>query len=161
MLGTQIDDASASINSSSLSGEWVVNIDFDSEGTKAFADVTRELYANQSTPPTDQFAIVLDGLVISAPRVINPILDGNAQITGSFTQEQAETLANQLKYGALPLAFDVGEVQQISPTLGDDQLHAGLLAGPARPAARGALLAAVLPRPRHRDDRLPRRRRRS
>ena len=51
------------------------------------------------------------------------------QITGSFTQTDATDLANVLKYGALPLAFDRGEVQQISPTLGSDQLHAGLLAG--------------------------------
>ena len=57
------------------------------------------------------------------------IPSGNAQITGSFTQQDATDLANVLKYGALPLAFDRGEVQQISPTLGKDQLHAGLLAG--------------------------------
>ena len=74
-------------------------------------------------------AIVLDGLVVSAPRINEAITAGNAQITGSFTQTDATDLANVLKYGALPLAFDRGEVQQISPTLGSDQLHAGLLAG--------------------------------
>ncbi len=134
VLGTQIDNASASLNPTT--GEWAVDIDFDSEGTKAFAEITRDLVDNPE--PTNQFAIVLDGLVISAPRVINPILDGNAQITGNFTQDDATTLGNQLKYGALPLAFDVGEVQQISPTLGDDQLRAGLIAG-----ALGLLLVVV------------------
>jgi preprotein translocase subunit SecD len=129
VLGNQITDAGAVLNTASGLSEWAVNIAFNSDGTKAFADTTRALYANQSNPPTDQFGIVLDGLVISAPRVNEPILDGKPQITGSFTQEQATTLANQLKYGALPLAFEVGEVQQISPTLGTDQLHAGLLAG--------------------------------
>ena len=127
VLGTNIDGASAALNPSSLSSEWVVNIDFDAEGTKKFAEVTKDLVDN--TPPTNQFAIVLDGLVVSAPAVQGAIVDGNAQISGSFTQQEAETLANQLKYGALPIAFDLGEVQQISPTLGSDQLKAGLLAG--------------------------------
>jgi preprotein translocase subunit SecD len=79
--------------------------------------------------PQNQVAIVLDGLVVSAPRIISAITAGNAQITGNFTQTDSSDLANVLKYGALPLAFDSGEVQQISPTLGSDQLHAGLLAG--------------------------------
>jgi preprotein translocase subunit SecD len=77
----------------------------------------------------NQVAIVLDGLVVSAPRINEPIPSGNAQITGSFSQVEAQDLANVLKYGALPLAFDRGEVQQVSPTLGADQLNAGLLAG--------------------------------
>ncbi len=126
-LGTNIDGAQATLNPQSLSGEWSVNIDFDAEGTKAIAALTKDLIDNPA--PTNQFAIVLDGLVVSAPVVQGAIIDGNAQITGSFTQEEAETLANQLKYGALPLAFDIGEVSQISPTLGSDQLRAGLLAG--------------------------------
>jgi len=72
---------------------------------------------------------VLDGLVVSAPSIREAIPSGNAQITGSFSQVEAQDLANVLKYGALPLAFDRGEVQQVSPTLGADQLNAGLLAG--------------------------------
>jgi preprotein translocase subunit SecD len=79
--------------------------------------------------PLNQVAIVLDGLVVSAPRINEAIPSGNAQITGSFSQVEAQDLANVLKYGALPLAFDRGEVQQVSPTLGADQLSAGLLAG--------------------------------
>ena len=67
--------------------------------------------------------------MVSAPSIREAIPSGNAQITGSFTQTQAQDLANVLKYGALPLAFDRGEVQQVSPTLGSDQLHAGILAG--------------------------------
>ena len=79
--------------------------------------------------PQNQVAIVLDGVVVSAPRINEAIPSGNAQITGSFTQQDATDLANILKYGALPLAFDRGEVQQVSPTLGAEQLRAGLLAG--------------------------------
>jgi preprotein translocase subunit SecD len=72
---------------------------------------------------------VLDGLVVSAPSIREAIPSGEAQITGSFSQVEAQDLANVLKYGSLPLAFDRGEVQQVSPTLGADQLEAGLLAG--------------------------------
>jgi preprotein translocase subunit SecD len=79
--------------------------------------------------PQNQVAIVLDGLVVSAPVINEAIPSGNAQITGSFTQVEAADLANVLKYGALPLAFDRGEIQQVSPTLGSEQLEAGLLAG--------------------------------
>jgi preprotein translocase subunit SecD len=79
--------------------------------------------------PANQVAIVLDGLVVSAPVINEAIPSGNAQITGNFTQVEAQDLANVLKYGALPLAFDRGEVQQVSPTLGSEQLRAGILAG--------------------------------
>ncbi len=126
VLGRQVSKASAAINQTSGSG-WYVLLNFDNEGTKAFADLTTRV--TKLTPPLNEVAIVLDGLVVSAPRINEPITAGNAQITGSFGQAEAEDLANVLKYGALPLAFDRGEVQQISPTLGADQLQAGLLAG--------------------------------
>ena len=98
-----------------------------SEGAKKFADSTTALSAQEA--PNDQFAIVLDGVVISAPSVNEAILGGSAVISGSFTADEARGLAQVLKYGALPVSLDVDEVQQISPTLGNDQLHAGLLAG--------------------------------
>ena len=79
--------------------------------------------------PQNQAAIVLDGLVVSAPRINEAINSGSAQITGNFTQTDATDLSNKLKYGALPLALTVQEINQVSPTLGSDQLHAGLLAG--------------------------------
>jgi preprotein translocase subunit SecD len=100
---------------------------FNGEGTKAFGALTNRVTTLAS--PLNQVAIVLDGLVVSAPRINEAIPSGNAQITGSFSQLEAQDLANVLKYGALPLAFDRGEVQQVSPTLGADQLSAGLLAG--------------------------------
>ena len=100
---------------------------FNGEGTTAFGNITARV--TKLTSPQNQVAIVLDGLVVSAPVIREAIPSGNAQITGSFTQTEAQDLANVLKYGALPLAFDRGEVQQVSPTLGSDQLHAGLLAG--------------------------------
>jgi preprotein translocase subunit SecD len=104
-----------------------VSLTFNGEGTSAFGALTSRVTSLAS--PLNQVAIVLDGLVVSAPSINEAIPSGNAQITGSFTQVEAEDLANVLKYGALPLAFDRGEVQQVSPTLGSDQLNAGLIAG--------------------------------
>ena len=126
VLGRQISKASAGIDTQG-GNAWYVSLTFNGEGTTAFGALTTRV---TSLPePTNQVAIVLDGLVVSSPRITEPIPSGNAQITGSFTQLEAQDLANVLKYGALPLAFDRGEVQQISPTLGADQLNAGLIAG--------------------------------
>jgi len=99
--------------------------------------VTQTLAGQQATPPLDRFAIVLDGVVISAPGVNETILSG-AEISGQFQQQEATDLANVLKFGALPLAFDIGERQTVSPTLGADQLRAGLIAG-----ALGLVLVVV------------------
>jgi preprotein translocase subunit SecD len=126
VLGTQVSAAEAGYDpSQGLS--WFVSLTFDGDGTKAFGELTNSVTSLPS--PLNQVAIVLDGLVVSAPRINEAIPSGNAQISGSFSQVEAQDLANVLKYGALPLAFDRGEVQQVSPTLGADQLNAGLLAG--------------------------------
>ena len=126
VLGRQISKASAGIDTQG-GNAWYVSLTFNNEGTSAFGALTTRV--TTLPEPTNQVAIVLDGLVVSSPRITEAIPSGNAQITGSFTQLEAQDLANVLKYGALPLAFDRGEVQQISPTLGADQLNAGLLAG--------------------------------
>lgn len=135
VLGRQITDASAGFDPQT-GGAWSVSLTFNGEGTTAFAGLTSRV---TSLPePTNQVAIVLDGLVVSSPRITEAIPSGNAQITGSFDQFEAKDLANQLKFGALPLAFDLGEVQQVSPTLGAEQLNAGLLAG-----ALGLILVVI------------------
>ena len=126
VLGRQISKASAGIDTQG-GNAWYVSLTFNNEGTSAFGALTSRVTTLPA--PTNQVAIVLDGLVVSSPRITEAIPSGNAQITGSFTQLEAQDLANVLKYGALPLAFDRGEVQQISPTLGADQLNAGLIAG--------------------------------
>ena len=131
VLGTDVSSASAGLQTNTqgaATGGWQVNLTFNGKGTKAFAKTTTRLAQNQ--PPLNQFGIVLDGLVVSAPALNNgPIVGGNAQITGNFTQKEANDLANVLKYGALPLTFDAGQVEEVSATLGGDQLHAGLVAG--------------------------------
>jgi preprotein translocase subunit SecD len=126
VLGRQVSKAAAGIDQQGASA-WYVLLTFNGEGTKAFGSLTARVTSLAS--PQNQVAIVLDGLVVSAPVINEAIPSGNAQITGSFSQVEAQDLANVLKYGALPLAFDRGEVQQVSPTLGADQLRAGLLAG--------------------------------
>lgn len=124
--GTDVDDASATYDAQQGSG-WIVQLEFNGKGSDKFADVTGTL-AGQA-PPNNQFAIELDGEVVSAPSVDESITGGRAQISGSFNQESAEELANVLSYGALPLSFEESEVTTVSPALGNEQLKAGLIAG--------------------------------
>ena len=105
----------------------MVLLNFNGNGTSQFGALTSSV--TKLAAPQNEVAIVLDGLVIEAPRINEAITAGSAQITGGFNQASASDLSNVLKYGALPLAFDRGDVQQVSPTLGADQLRAGLLAG--------------------------------
>lgn len=137
--GTEIANASSGLGVSqtgAVTNEWVVNLEFDGEGTDQFRDVTTRLTSLPS--PQNQFAMVLDGLVISAPVSTVPIPNGQAEISGNFTRDSAATLANQLNFGSLPLTFEVQSQEQISATLGSEQLQKGLLAG-----AIGMLLVVI------------------
>ena len=128
--GSSIKDASSGQNTNQQgqsTGEIAVNLKLDDAGKKAFANVTKRLVNLQE--PQNQFAITVDGQAISAPRIQNPITDGNAQITGSFTEESGKLLADSLKFGALPMSFKQMTSDQISPELGSDQLTKGLIAG--------------------------------
>ncbi len=128
--GQRIVDATNSLvtNSQGAStGQWAVNIVFDSKGASEFAAVTQRLYG--LTGARHQFAIVLDGRVISAPTTNAVITDGKPQITGNFTQASSKTLADQLKFGALPIGFKVQSQDSISATLGTTFLISGLIAG--------------------------------
>ncbi len=101
--------------------EAVVNITFDSQGARRFADLTTE---NVNRP----FAIILDEEVLSAPNINEPILGGTAQISGSFTTESANQLAISLRSGALPVDLTVIEERTVGPDLGADSIRAGTLA---------------------------------
>jgi preprotein translocase subunit SecD len=124
--GTDVDKAQAVFNTTTAAG-WTVNMDFTDKGGKKFADITGTLAQNQ--PPQNQFAIVLDGEVVSDPRVSQALTGGNAEISGSFTQEEAQSLSNMLSYGALPLTFREESVTTVTAALGGEQLQAGLIAG--------------------------------
>ena len=126
LTGTDISSAVAGLPQQGAGG-WQVDLSLTTDGAKKFATATKDLYEKKS--PETQFGIILDGLGVSAPSVNEPILGGQATISGSFTADEAKALAQVLKYGALPISLTVDEVQQISPTLGADQLRAGLLAG--------------------------------
>jgi len=128
--GETIDDAVAGLvpgPQGSVTTEWGVFLDFNDVGTEGFRSVTERLVVLEGV--RNQFAIVLDGKVISAPRTLGAITDGNPQISGSFTQESAVLLADQLKFGALPIGFEVQSAETITATLGLSQLQSGLLAG--------------------------------
>ncbi|WP_327715909.1 protein translocase subunit SecD [Streptomyces sp. NBC_00490] len=126
VAGTEVDEAKAVYDTQTAAG-WQVTMDFNKSGAKKFADITGQLA--QNTQPQNEFGIVLDGQVVSSPTVSQSITGGQAQISGSFTQEEAQSLANMLSYGALPLSFKEQSVTTVTAALGTDQLHAGLLAG--------------------------------
>ncbi|MEV8005541.1 protein translocase subunit SecD [Streptomyces sp. BF-3] len=122
--GSDVDDAKGAIDQQT--GEWIVSMEFTSAGAKKFQTITGRL--SQQQPPMNQFAIVLDGEVVSAPSV-RQALSKNAQISGSFDQQSAEDLGNILSYGALPLTFKEVSVTTVTAALGSEQLQAGLIAG--------------------------------
>jgi preprotein translocase subunit SecD len=107
--------------------EWAVNLNFNAEGGEKFAKVTERLFPLKE--PQNRFAVTIDGYVITAPTTQAVITGGSAQITGSFDQASSKVLADQLKYGSLPISFAVQSQENISATLGSEQLAAGLLAG--------------------------------
>ena len=130
MGGETIVDAVAQMGATSTgasTGQWIVQMTLNPEGTTTFGEISVRMYG--ATPPLNQFAFVLDGVVVSAPEMNGQILDGRPSISGSFTQESAQALADQLKFGALPIGFTVQSQEDISATLGSNQLQAGLLAG--------------------------------
>ena len=128
--GANISDASNGTVTSSTGAStntWAVNLEFDEIGTAGFSTVTQRLFPLEQ--PRNQFAITLDGFVITAPTTQAVITNGSAQITGSFDRDSSKVLADQLKYGSLPIGFEVQSQENISATLGQDQLTSGLLAG--------------------------------
>ena len=103
--------------------QWVVTLSLTSDGAKKFAEATAEL-AGSSTP----ISIWMDNEMISAPSVNAAITDGNAVITGNFTNETSKKLADQINSGALPFKMETSSFKTISPTMGEGSLDAILLA---------------------------------
>ena len=122
--GTDLKSASAGIPQQSVA--WAVDLSFNGEGTTKFTEISQTLYNTEK-----QFAIVLDGQIISAPTMNGIITNGEAQITGDFTETEANSLATSLKFGALPITFDdeSTQVDVVGPSLAGNQLSAGLTAG--------------------------------
>jgi preprotein translocase subunit SecD len=122
--GKDVDEAQGQLDPQR--NMWIVTMDFTKSGSKKFEKITGKLSTQQS--PMNQFAIVLDGEVVSAPEV-RTTLSANAEISGSFNQQSAQDLGNILSYGALPLTFEEQSVTTVSAALGGEQLRAGLIAG--------------------------------
>jgi SecD/SecF fusion protein len=125
------DLVSADPGFDSRSGEPDVNFRFNLRGGQRFGQVTAQ---NVGRP----FAIVLDNVVISAPRILGPITGGSGQITGNFTVEQADQLAVLLRSGALPAKLTTVEERTVGPGLGQDSIDAG-----KRAALVGGLMVFV------------------
>jgi preprotein translocase subunit SecD len=117
--GTQISTAQAAQNSQGAG--WVIDVTFKSDGAAIWGDYTSKNVGKN-------VAFVLDGEVVSAPTIQGPIF-GTTQITGQFSQAEAQNLAGILRYGSLPLSFESSEAQTVSATLGLASLRAGLIAG--------------------------------
>jgi preprotein translocase subunit SecD len=132
LTGSAVSGAQAEIPQ----GEWVVSVDLKNDGLDAFNAIAQTCFNQDATQcPTRQLAIVLDGLVESAPRIqpdnptFEPFGANGVTISGSFTEGEAKDLALVLRYGSLPVELVPQTVQTVSATLGKDSLHAGLVAG--------------------------------
>ncbi|WP_030294542.1 protein translocase subunit SecD [Streptomyces katrae] len=125
VAGTDVKDAKGVIDPQR--GQWIVTMQFTDKGADKFAKITGELATKQM--PQNQFAIVLDGEVVSDPSVSQALTGGNAEISGGFNQQSAQDLGNMLSYGALPLSFSEDSVTTVTAALGGEQLKAGLIAG--------------------------------
>ncbi len=122
------NNASANIQGSSWS--VVVQLRGGAEGEDIWNALTSRCFSRDTTCPTAQVAIVLDGEVISAPVVQEAVFTGGeVQITGDFTEQDARDLAKILEFGAVPVKFEVSQVQTVSPTLGSDSLRAAIISG--------------------------------
>ena len=118
--GEQLIDAKQSYDPQN--NQPVVSIRFDSGGSNTFAKVTAQSVGKR-------FAMVLDGKVLSAPSINEPILGGSAQISGSFSVASANALAISLRSGALPVKMTVVEERTVTPELGADSIRKGAIAG--------------------------------
>ena len=129
VFGSQVTNATSGQkqNQSGSTGEWQVLLSFNGAGGTAFCNQTSRIVSLPA--PRNQSAVVLDNRVISAPVPQTAICAGSAEITGSFTAASAKVLADQIKFGALPMSFTRQTQDTISPQLGSDQLRLGLIAG--------------------------------
>lgn len=118
--GERLDDAKVGFDQ--RTNQPVVDFTFDSLGARQFAEITRE---NVGRP----FAIVLDGKVLTAPVINEPILGGRGQISGNFTAESATVLSALLRSGALPAPLTIIEERSVGPNLGSDSIRMGLYTG--------------------------------
>lgn len=125
LTGTYLANASLQFGNGStgaLATQPVIKVDFNSQGTKLFGDITGNNVGRE-------LGIFLDGALLSAPVIQEKIPDGTAIISGNFTAASAKALATNLNLGALPVPIALSSTQTVGPTLGSEAVHAGILAG--------------------------------
>jgi preprotein translocase subunit SecD len=139
VLGTQVSSANAALDTTS--GQWIINISLNGQATKTWGTLTTHLYntyyqgaqsGDQNDSVLDETALVLGGDVQQAPQTDGALTTGQFEINGGstgFSQAQADSIANLLKYGQLPLSFSQQDAESISPEQGSSSLQAGLIAG--------------------------------
>ncbi|MGI9051887.1 MAG: preprotein translocase subunit SecD, partial [Ilumatobacteraceae bacterium] len=108
---------------------WTVNVGLSAEGEGTWNQIAGECYSGLASCPSRQLAIVLDGIVQSHPQVNAPFFSGEVSVSGSFTEDEARSLARVLNRGAFPVDVVVQRVETVSPTLGQDALRASVFAG--------------------------------
>lgn len=123
MTGAVIKSATAGASNDVATPGYVVNMSFDASGTSTWATVT-----TRNAPTQGRIAILLDRRVVSAPAVQEAITGGETRISGSFTADEARTLAAILESGALPVDLRFSQTEVVGPTLGQDALQKGLMA---------------------------------
>ncbi len=147
--GTELKRASAGINEEALyaNEKFIVSLEFNSQGTKAFADATNDLINKYGEEENQNkiIAIVLDGEIISAPMVMDePIIYGNAHISGGFmSYEEVSSLAAMLRGGALPVDLTIVEKQITGPQLGADSIDKSIKAAIIGIAALAVFMIAI------------------
>jgi preprotein translocase subunit SecD len=125
--GLSGSDVSSATSTFAQGQGYAVEMTLKSAGLAKFNTLATTSF--KQTAPRNEVAIVLDGLVYSAPAFQTGSFSGPVQITGNFTQGAASDLATVINYGALPVQLTAINIQQVSPTLGSDQLNAGIAAG--------------------------------
>lgn len=127
LTGDDLVDAYASTDS--VTGEWVVNIQFNDRGADIFGQMTGEINVQTNRQSDEVIAVILDGEQLIAPVARAHIRDGRSQISGSFNRESARTLAVQLKSGRLPVPLELIQESEVDALLGRESLERSLMAG--------------------------------
>ncbi|MCU0260800.1 MAG: protein translocase subunit SecD [Ilumatobacteraceae bacterium] len=127
--GEVFSRGSAGVEIDQTTGQWIVTVDLRGEGEQQWNLLASQCFAGSSSCPSRQLAIVLDGVIQSAPVVNAPSFSGSVSISGDFSESEARDLSRVLNRGAFPVDVEAQSVQTVSPTLGTDSLRAAVVSG--------------------------------
>lgn len=127
--GEVFERKSAGVNINSQSGQWIVDVDLSAVGEPQWNSLAQACFSGAANCPSRQLAIVLDGVIQSAPTVQTPDFGGSVQISGAFTEDEARSLSDVLNRGAFPFQMEPQRIESVSATAGQDSLNAAVIAG--------------------------------